>query len=73
MKTLLILTITVYQKLISPLAHQLLGVQAACRYEKSCSTFAKEAITQQGILKGSRMALTRLASCQPFGKTYANL
>lgn len=66
MKTFLILILTVYQKIVSPLLHQLLGQASGCRYEKSCSAFAKDSITKHGVLKGGKMSLVRLFSCQPF-------
>jgi hypothetical protein len=72
MKTFLLLAITIYQKIISPLLHQLLGQRNLCRYEVSCSDFAKEKISKHGIIQGSRMAISRFLSCQPLAKTYAN-
>ena len=38
-----------------------------CRFVPSCSTFALEAITTHGALKGSALALRRLARCHPWG------
>jgi len=73
MKNILILAITIYQKFISPLLHQLLGQKNLCRYEVSCSEFAKDVITKKGVITGSRIAIARLISCQPFTKPYANI
>ena len=38
----------------------------ACRYEPSCSTYAAEAVTRHGALKGSFLAAHRLCRCGPW-------
>ena len=73
MKTLLVLTITFYQKIISPLLHQLLGQQNLCRFDVSCSEFAKQSIVKYGVLTGGKMSINRLLRCQPLTKPYANI
>jgi putative membrane protein insertion efficiency factor len=52
--------IRAYQLGISPM----LG--ARCRYYPSCSQYALEAISQHGSLRGSWLAIRRLARCHPF-------
>ena len=52
--------IAAYQILVSPL----LG--ANCRYQPSCSTYAREAIERFGVARGAWMALRRLSRCHPF-------
>lgn len=37
-----------------------------CRHSPTCSVYAKMAITQYGLSKGSWLALKRLLSCHPF-------
>lgn len=37
-----------------------------CRFYPSCSHYAMEAIEMHGPLSGSRLAVVRLAKCQPF-------
>ena len=37
----------------------------ACRFEPSCSRYAIEAIETHGALKGTGLALRRLARCHP--------
>jgi putative membrane protein insertion efficiency factor len=54
-------TIRVYQWVLAPV----LG--ANCRYAPSCSEYAHEAISVHGPLKGSWLALRRLAGCHPWG------
>ena len=54
---------------ISPILAIVFG--SACRYEKTCSAYAKEAISEKGVLQGGKIALMRLLSCQPFSnKSY---
>ena len=62
MKTLLLKLIEFYQKAISPC------FPARCRYEPTCSQYAKEAIEKYGAGKGSLLALRRFLRCHPFSK-----
>jgi uncharacterized protein len=69
MKSLFIFLISVYQVVLSPVLATVFG--SACRYEKTCSVYAKEAILEKGVLRGGKIALMRLLSCQPFSnKSY---
>jgi putative membrane protein insertion efficiency factor len=52
--------IRAYQLGISPL----LG--ARCRYYPSCSQYALEAVAVHGSVRGSWLAIRRLARCHPF-------
>ena len=52
--------IVVYQRMISPL----LG--PACRYEPSCSEYAREAIEKYGMARGGWIGVKRIARCHPF-------
>ena len=49
-----------YRLFISPLYGQV------CRYHPSCSTYALEAVTVHGSLRGSWLALRRLVRCHPW-------
>jgi putative membrane protein insertion efficiency factor len=60
---LLILLIRTYQLTLSPF----LG--GSCRFLPSCSAYAIEAIATHGAWRGSALALRRLASCHPFGRS----
>ncbi len=60
MKTLLLALIRGYQKYISP------AFPGKCRFRPTCSSYAYEAITKYGVLKGGWLALKRLARCHPF-------
>ena len=52
--------IRLYQWTVSPL----LG--PACRFHPSCSQYAREALLRFGVLRGSVLALKRLARCHPW-------
>lgn len=54
-----------YQKNIGPNMKAEMGVNDICRYEPSCSEYAKQAIEKHGSVKGSLMTATRLAKCNP--------
>lgn len=43
------------------------GRPSPCRFEPSCSTYAAEAIAGHGPIRGSWLAVRRLARCRPFG------
>lgn len=55
--------IKVYQQAISPV------IGASCRYTPTCSAYGAEAIKKHGPFKGGWMALKRIASCHPWGKS----
>ena len=61
MKKLLIKLIEIYQKL--PLrSHD------KCKYYPTCSNYAKEALNEYGIIKGSFLSIKRILKCNPFSK-----
>jgi len=47
----------IYKTIVSPL------LPPACRFYPSCSTYAVDAIARFGALRGSWMALCRVARC----------
>jgi len=51
--------IMVYRYLLSPI------MPPRCRFHPSCSAYALEALAEHGPLKGSWLALRRLARCHP--------
>lgn len=57
------LLIRFYQLVISPL------MPAACRFEPTCSTYALQALDKHGLFKGGWLAIKRIASCHPWGKS----
>jgi uncharacterized protein len=61
MARLFLALIGFYQRAISPL------LPPACRYQPSCSAYAKEAIARYGAAKGGYLAARRILRCHPFG------
>jgi len=55
--------IKIYQTLISPFT------PATCRFQPTCSHYTKEALEVHGILKGGKLAVIRIFSCHPWGKS----
>ena len=60
LRSLAILPIRVYQRLLSPLFGQ------RCKYYPSCSEYAAQAIRRFGILRGLVLAGWRLLRCNPW-------
>jgi putative membrane protein insertion efficiency factor len=49
-----------YKRAISP------WLPPACRFEPTCSIYAREAIERYGFARGLALALRRLLRCHPF-------
>jgi len=60
MKHLLVLLITLYQKIVSPF------FPPSCRFYPTCSQYAKDALMKHGAVKGLYLAVRRLLKCHPF-------
>lgn len=60
MKFLVLDLLGVYKAMVSPF------LPPACRFEPSCSEYAREAIEKYGAMRGMWMGLKRLLRCQPF-------
>ncbi len=58
-----LLLIKVYQIVLSPLTGP------SCRFQPTCSHYAKEALEIHGIWKGGGLAIKRIFSCHPWGKS----
>jgi len=61
-KYVLIALLKAYRFAISPLYGQV------CRYHPSCSAYALEAVTVHGSIKGSWLAMHRVARCNPWSR-----
>jgi uncharacterized protein len=59
--SVLMAPIFAYQKYLSPLK-----AAPTCRFSPSCSSYALEALRVHGALRGSALAVARIAKCQPF-------
>jgi putative membrane protein insertion efficiency factor len=57
--------VAIYRAAVSPVIHAING--PACRFEPSCSVYAREAVAEYGIFRGGAMALWRIARCNPMG------
>jgi putative membrane protein insertion efficiency factor len=51
-----------YKRFVSPL------LPRACRFEPTCSVYAREAIERHGLSRGLLLAGKRLLRCHPFHK-----
>lgn len=60
MKSLLIIIVKAYQKLISPLK------KPCCKYYPSCSSYAITALEKHGAAKGTILAVWRILRCNPY-------
>lgn len=60
MSRILIALITLYRRVVSPM------LPRSCRYEPTCSAYALDALRRFGAIKGSGMALRRIARCHPW-------
>lgn len=62
MKFLVLDLLGVYKAMVSPF------LPPACRFEPTCSEYAKQAVEKYGALRGTWMGLKRILRCQPFCK-----
>lgn len=58
-QSVLLALIWLYKRLLSPL------FAGSCRFEPSCSQYARQAVLMHGALAGSLLALWRILRCQP--------
>ena len=57
---LVIIPIKIYQLCISPF------IGNRCRFHPSCSSYAIEAITEHGTVKGGFLTIKRISRCHPW-------
>ena len=58
-KKIIIFLIIGYQRLVSPY------FPSSCRFDPTCSNYAKEAIQTHGALKGTYLSIIRIGKCHP--------
>ncbi len=58
-RAVLLVLLGAYRRLVSPL------LPPACRFHPTCSAYAAEAVRRHGALRGSLLAVKRLARCHP--------
>lgn len=62
--------IQIYQKILS-FDHGFLRVfypNGYCRFFPTCSSYAAQAVTKHGVIKGSALAAWRVLRCNPWNK-----
>ena len=57
---LAVAVLSFYKRTVSPL------LPPACRFEPTCSIYAREAIERHGLARGTLLAVKRLLRCHPF-------
>jgi putative membrane protein insertion efficiency factor len=62
MKFLVLDLLGIYKAMVSPF------LPPACRFEPTCSEYAKQAVEKYGAVRGTWMGLKRILRCQPFCK-----
>lgn len=60
---IMLAAIDLYQATLSPLLGR---AGASCRFEPSCSHYGEAVIRKHGALRGSWLAMTRIARCGPW-------
>jgi uncharacterized protein len=60
-----IAAVDAYRAIISPLIVAAMG--PACRYQPTCSEYAREALAKYGLGRGGLMAMGRIMRCRPAG------
>ena len=50
-----------YQRFITPYT------PPSCRFQPTCSEYARQALLKHGILKGTALAVWRILRCNPWG------
>lgn len=64
MKGITLFLLEIYKKTFSKLFVALFG--EACRYNPTCSDYAKEAIGKHGVMGGGYLSIIRVLRCHPF-------
>jgi len=60
MKFLVLDLLGIYKAMVSPF------LPPACRFEPTCSEYARQAVEKYGAAKGTWMGIKRILRCQPF-------
>jgi putative membrane protein insertion efficiency factor len=64
-KKLLVASITIYQRYISPFK----GANT-CMFQPSCSEYTKQALEQYGVIQGLWLGFRRILRCHPWQKNF---
>jgi len=60
------LLIRIYQLVLSPALSALFGSNAGCRFQPSCSNYARGCIREHGLIVGSWLSVKRILRCHPW-------
>lgn len=60
MKTLAMILVRIYRKIISPI------IAPRCIFYPTCSEYSLEALEKYGFIKGSYKSIKRILRCHPF-------
>lgn len=60
LKSLIVRSILVYQRFVSPLTG------STCRFYPTCSHYSIQALERHGVVKGMVLTMARLLKCHPF-------
>ena len=60
LRKLVLALISLYQKHVSGLK------QPTCRFQPTCSEYARQAVVKYGALKGTWLGLRRIVKCHPW-------
>ncbi len=52
--------LALYKRFVSPL------LPPACRFQPTCSEYARESILRHGLVRGAWLSIKRLSRCHPF-------
>ncbi len=55
-----------YQLTVSPALHAVCGPGCGCRFEPTCSAYARQALFRHGFIAGCGLALRRILRCHPW-------
>jgi len=58
-----IFLVKVYQTIISPIT------PSTCRFQPTCSHYTIEALQKHGLFHGGKLAIRRIFSCHPWGRS----
>ncbi len=62
MRHALVWLVDLYRRFLSPL------LPPRCRFEPSCSAYARKALLQHGAFRGALLSIWRVLRCNPFCK-----
>ncbi len=62
MKFLVLNFLRLYKAFISPF------LPPSCRFEPTCSEYARESVEKYGAIRGTWLGVKRILRCQPFSK-----